>query len=74
MCECTCICRSRSQMTTPTALPSQRKPPAPPQPDYNVRRRSFRQWLVGVYPLRCGCVIKYGETCEHGWMVRINGV
>jgi hypothetical protein len=43
-------------------------------PDRNTYRRTFRQWLRGQYPLRCGCVIRYSETCEHGWMVRSNGV
>lgn len=48
-----------------------RPPPMPPREE--PPKRTFWQWATGRYPLRCGCIIREGQTCPHGWMIRVIG-
>lgn len=42
-------------------------------PREELPKRTLWQWVTGRYPLNCGCVIREGQTCVHGWMIRVIG-
>jgi hypothetical protein len=60
-------------VVTPVADVVGRRPPMPPRPDPKPRKRTWGERLRGEHPLPDGCVVREGQTCPHGWMVRALG-